>query len=165
MTNKKDKKVGSGVKKVVDDLTKVQFQKANFKLRKSKKKYVVMYTIQDGNSRTIESVKRVKADTTHISVGKNKVFPFDISKDIYTQKGKSYYVVDLNKGQLHLDLDDTYKFNPIFLKKLVKDEIISQSFTRMTNQQTKMNIYIGLFFAIFGGLIGYIVGLISLGAI
>jgi hypothetical protein len=159
------KKVPFEAKKVVDDLSKVQFSETKFKLKKSKKKHIVLYTIQDGNSRSIESVKRIDASTTHLSISKEEEVPFDISKDIFTHKNKAYYIVDLNRGQIHLDLDDTYKFNKRFLKKLVKDEIISQSFTRFTGQQTKMNLYIGLFFAIFGALIGYIIALLSLGVI
>jgi hypothetical protein len=159
------KKIVSETKKVVEDLSKVQFSQSKFKLKKSKKKHIILYTIQDGNSRTIESVKQVSAYTTHLSISKEEEVPFDIEKEIFTHRNKSYYIVDLNKGQIHLDLDDTYKFNKRFLKKLVKDEIISQSFTRFTGQQTKMNLYIGLFFAIFGGFVGYLVALISLGVV
>lgn len=158
-------KKGVSVKNAVEDLTKVQFSETEFKLKKSKKKYIVLYTIQDGSSRSIESVKRVQASTTTIKVGREKEFVFDISKDIFTRRNKAYYIVDLNKGQVHLDLGDTYKFNSKLLKKLVRDEIITQSLSRMSGQQAKTSIYLAIFTSVFGGLIGYIIALYSLGAI
>lgn len=156
--------INTVVKDTVEIFKKAEFQEKGWKFKKNKKKYIVLLTIDDGNSRTIEGVKNVKATTNKIDIG-DKLFPIDMSKDIYTIKNKAYYIMDMNKGQLHLDLDDTYKFNPKFLKKIVKEQIIAQTITRFTGQQVKTNMYVAFFFAIFGGLIGYIIALFSLGVI
>lgn len=150
--------------KVVDELNRMTLKKKGLKLKKSKRKHIILFTIQDGNSRSLEGIKKIKPTTTHIKLG-DKEFVFDIEKDIYTTGLKSYYLIDLNKGQLHLDLNDTYKFNPKSLKKIVRDQIIAQSLTRFTNQQNKINFFVGIFFSIFGGLIGYLICLYSMGVV
>lgn len=152
------------VVKVVDEVSRMSFKKKGLKLKKSKRKYIILITIKDGNSRTLKGIKKIKADITHLKLG-DKEFLFDIEKDIYTTGLKSYYLIDLNKGQLHLDLGDTYKFNPKSLKKLVRDQVIAQSITRFTNQQNKVNFFVAVFFSIFGGLIGYLICLYSMGVV
>jgi hypothetical protein len=158
------KKAIETTEKVMQELSRVDFKKKGFKLKKSKKQHFLLVTIQDGASRNLEGIKKIKSNTTHLKIGENE-FLFDITKDIYTQGLKSYYLLDLNKGQLHLDLDDTFKFNPKGLKKLIREQAITQTLSRMTNQQTKINFFVGVFFAIFGGLIGYLIALYSSGVL
>lgn len=156
--------INTVIKQTTEILNKSEFQEKGWKFKKNKKKYIVLLSIDDGNSRTIEGVKVVKATTNVITIGESS-YPIDLTKDIYTMKMKSYYLIDMNKGQLHLDLDDTYKFDPKFLKRIIKGQIMAQCITRFTGQQAKTNLYVGVFFAIFGGLIGYLVALFSTGVI
>ena len=151
--------------KVVSDLNKFNFSNKDNRIKKSKKKYIILLCVKDGSSRSIVGVKRVKPDTNSISVNKDNEFAFSIEHHLYTNGLKSYFLFDINEGQIHLDEKDRLKFNPILLKKIVRGQIIAQSLTRMTNQQAKMNIYIGFFFAIFGGLIGYLISLYTTGAL
>jgi hypothetical protein len=158
------KKAIETTENVIQELSRIDFKKKGFKLKKSKKQHLLLITIQDGASRNLEGIKKIKAETTHIKIGDDE-YLFDITKDIYTQGLKSFYLLDMNKGQLHLDLGDTYKFNPKGLKKLIREQAITQTLSRMTNQQTKINFFVGIFFALFGGLIGYLIALYSSGVL
>lgn len=138
--------------------------KSNESFKKSKTKYIALITSNDGATTTILKTKRIQPNITHF-LYKDREMVFDINKHLFKTKTKTYYLFDANDGQLHLDLGDSYKFDQKFLKKIVREKIIAQSFTRFTGTQARNSMIMGIFLMIFGGLIGYLIALITLGVI
>lgn len=158
------KQIKETVEKSSEVISRVDLRRKGIKLKKSGKKRYALLTLNDGTGRTLEGIKKIKPNTTHIMV-KDKEFLFDITKSIYSSKLKVYYLIDINLGQLHLDTIDTQKFNPRNLKKLIREQAIAQTLTRQTTQQAKLNFMVAVFFMIFGGLVGYLVALYSSGVL
>lgn len=157
-------KTKEGIEKAINQvgevLNRTDLKAKGIKLQKSKEKYVILYTV----NKVLEGVKVIKPDTNYLEIGEGG-FVIDTSKYIYKDKFRTYFLLDATDGQQHIDLGDKFKFNPKFLKKIVREQIIAQSFTRFTGQQAKMSLYLAIFVGLFGGLIGYIIGLISAGVI
>jgi hypothetical protein len=150
--------------KIVDDLSKTAFKKRETIPRKSSQRYYILITVNDGSGRRLMGIRKIKPEATHFKIGENE-YPFDISKEVYTIKLKTYFLVDIQAGQLHLDLGDTYKFNPKLLKKLIRNLIIAQTITRWTNQQNRMNIILLIGGVLFGGVMGWLLSLYFNGVI
>ena len=163
--NEKGTKIAKNVIQDLNVLGTVGAKGKGYRRKRSKTKYIALLCIDDGNGLKVEATKRLKPNITHFQYGKEQEQVFDITKYVYREDKRIFYLFDIHKGQLHLDFGDTYKFSPTFLKKIVREKIIAQSFTRLTNQQLKNTLYVSIFVGIFGALIGYIIALISLGVI
>lgn len=153
-------KVKKEVEKVIETLNKSDLRAKGIKLKKSKEKYIILFTV----NKVLEGIKIISPDTTHFQVG-DDIYPIDIEKFIYKDKFRTYFMFDVLEGQRHIDYGDSFKFNQKLLKKIIKEQIIAQSFNRFTGQQVKMSIYLAVFVGLFGGLIGYIIALVSTGVI
>lgn len=152
MTNNKEDKVGKY--KEVDELKKNEFKNNDKRLRVKKIKYIVHITIKDGNSRTLIGIKKIKPTTTHIKVDDNE-FLLDINNPYIRKPFERYYLFDVNVGQLAIKDKKKPEINPELAKQIIRNHIISQSLTTLTNKQQKMQIYVAVFFAVFGGIIGW----------
>jgi len=158
------KALKEGIGKVLSDLDKGFSSNSDGHIRKTNKKLIGLICVFDGQSTSIIKIKKLKPNMTHFKLN-DKEYPFDINKHLFTTKSKTTYIFDINKGQLHLDYGDVLKFDQKFLKMIVRSKIIAQTFVRFTGQQARNTMYIAFFFAVFGGLIGFISALIGYGLI
>lgn len=131
---------------------------------KSKTEYVLYTGVITGKGFDIFRTTKLKAGTNCIVIDNKKDsdkdygYPFDIQKDVFHLDNTYYYMLDINVGQLTLNGKDKPDFNPVLLAKLVKDKVIAQYTTRLTEQQKKASIMIGVFGIILGSILGFLVG-------
>lgn len=132
--------------------------------KKSRTSYVLYTGVLTGKGFDIFRTTKIKPSTNCILIDNKKDtdkdagFPFDIQKDVFHLGNTYFFLLDINVGQLTLNGKDTPDFNPILLAKLVKDKVIAQYTTRLTDTQKKVNITIGIFAMILGCIIGFMVG-------
>ena len=124
-------------------------------------KYFVFWLVKQGETYEVLRRKRIKPTNESVSYASHN-HHIDIGNPTYRTRNKRYYFVDLDGGQLFVEGVDI-KYDPQIVYEFVDRKIIQQLATNLTSSQWKLNIFLAIFSAIFGGLIGFIMAGGSIG--
>lgn len=124
----------------------------------NRKRYIAIFCINEGNNQVVLGKKAFKPTNNKISY-KDKTFLIDIKKPTYIKNLTLYYFYNINSGLILLNKkESTYSLNPDIMDKVMSQNIINQLTAGLMDKKIKANLIIMIFFCLFGGLIGYIIG-------
>ena len=124
----------------------------------NRKKYIAIFCINEGNNQVVLGKKYFKPTDKKISY-KKKTFIIDIKNPTYIKNLKLYYFYNINSGLISIDNKKLKSsLNPDIMDKIMSQNIINQLTSGLMDKRIKSNIIMMIFFVIFGGLIGYIIG-------
>ncbi|GAH57235.1 unnamed protein product [marine sediment metagenome] len=124
-----------------------------------KEKYIVIFLIKQQELYKEVSRKKVNKSIKKIRYNKKKLYPINTSIPSFSKGLKSFFFMDINKGQLFFNENAKNPIlDPILLDDIVSKSIIKQLTMNLSDTAFKMNmtlIFVGL---VIGGLIGWIAG-------
>ena len=124
-----------------------------------KEKYIVIFLIKQQELYKEVSRKKISKSIKKIRYNKNSLFPIKTSIPSFSKKLKSFFFIDINKGQLFFNKDIKNPIlDPILLDDFVSKSLIKQLTMNLSDTTFKMNIMLVFIGLVIGGLIGWIAG-------
>lgn len=124
----------------------------------NKTKYIVVFLKEKGNGYNISSRKRISKDSKIVKYNKTPI-PINTINSSFSFGLKEYFYINIeNKKQLFFQKSKGKALNHKALEMLINDEIVSQITSNLNKSNYKMSLINMIFSALFGGLIGFIVG-------
>lgn len=124
-----------------------------------KEKYIVIFLIKQQELYKEVSRKKINKSINEIRYNKKKLYPINTSIPSFSKKLKTFFFIDINKGQLFFNKNNK---NPILSPKLLDDivskSIIKQLTMNLSDTTFKMNLTLVFIGLVIGGLIGWIAG-------
>jgi len=122
---------------------------------KKKEKYFVIWFMKEENGYSRLRRQKVKPNTQFVKMGESK-HEINMQYPTWRKGSTRFYLVELKEGQLYFNPKEI-DYDPELLHDILDRKIIQQLASNLTSQQWKINIFLAIFSAIFGGLIGFII--------
>lgn len=137
----------------------------NFKMFKSKKRYVVRFAVKEGSTYNFISAIPIKPDIEKIKFGtkKEREYAIDIENPTYRIRETLYYCIDINANQMKFEeINEEDAISPKMTRMILSDSLIYQlakaSISSIKQKYDYTALIIGLIIgALAGALIMFII--------
>lgn len=127
--------------------------------RDKKKKYILVFLLKEQNTYELRKKKRFNPTNNRIKY-KKRLHIIDISKPTFTRKQKLFYFIDIDKGQLYFNDDDSeIKKDKPFMDLLLGTDLIEKLSSGLIEKVNVKDIFEKIIYIGFGIAIGIIIGL------